>query len=168
VAFGCTIDYGLRPGRALVIILFGIVLMTMVYMPVIKKDPLLPWLNLDLAWLKADLPLLGPGAIYKDMPKDQRETPSGSAMTQAGGGTQLLVEEQWPSAARWAFWFSARSAFQIGFQQFSVGDWLARVQSSEFTLRASGWVRTISGLQSLLSLYLVAIWALSYFGRPFG
>jgi hypothetical protein len=28
-------------------------------------------------------------------------------------------------------------------------------------------VRTVSGLQSLFSVYLLALWALSYFGRPF-
>jgi hypothetical protein len=28
-------------------------------------------------------------------------------------------------------------------------------------------VRVVSGLQSLASVYLVALWALSYFGRPF-
>lgn len=32
---------------------------------------------------------------------------------------------------------------------------------------ATGWARTVSGIQSLLSVYLLAIWALTYFGRPF-
>jgi hypothetical protein len=29
------------------------------------------------------------------------------------------------------------------------------------------WVRTVSGIQSLLSMYLLAMWALTYFGRLF-
>jgi hypothetical protein len=37
----------------------------------------------------------------------------------------------------------------------------------EYTLRATGWVRVMSGAQSLLMVYLLALWALSYFGRPF-
>jgi hypothetical protein len=36
-----------------------------------------------------------------------------------------------------------------------------------YALRATGWVRVVSGLQSLLSVYLLAMWALTYFGRPF-
>jgi hypothetical protein len=34
-------------------------------------------------------------------------------------------------------------------------------------LRATGWVRTVAGIQSLLSVYLLALWVLTYFGRPF-
>ena len=41
------------------------------------------------------------------------------------------------------------------------------MQSREYTLRATGWVRTVSGIQSLLSVYLLALGALTYFGRPF-
>ena len=44
---------------------------------------------------------------------------------------------------------------------------IARIQPREYTLRATGWVRTVSGVQSLISVYLVALWVLSYFGRPF-
>ena len=38
----------------------------------------------------------------------------------------------------------------------------------EYDLKAVGWARTVSGFQSLLSVYLIALWVLSYFGRPFG
>ena len=34
-------------------------------------------------------------------------------------------------------------------------------------LRAKGWVRVVSGVQSLISVYLIAMWVLTYFGRPF-
>jgi hypothetical protein len=30
------------------------------------------------------------------------------------------------------------------------------------------WARTVSGFQPLLSVYLIALWVLTYFGRPFG
>jgi hypothetical protein len=36
-----------------------------------------------------------------------------------------------------------------------------------YTLSATGWVRAVSGLQSLVSVYLLALWALTYFGRSF-
>jgi len=44
---------------------------------------------------------------------------------------------------------------------------MTRLQPLEYMLRATGWVRVVSGIQSLLSVYLLALWALTYFGRPF-
>ena len=44
---------------------------------------------------------------------------------------------------------------------------MSRIQKSEYILRATGWPRTVAGLQSLLSVYLLALWVLTYFGRPF-
>lgn len=43
-----------------------------------------------------------------------------------------------------------------------------RVTKHEYDLKAVGWARTVSGFQSLLSVYLIALWVLTYFGRPFG
>ena len=65
----------------------------------------------------------------------------------------------------WSAYFSLLAAFQIGFREFST--WLTRTQPRNFALEATGWVRTLSGLQSLLSVYLLAMWLLTYFGRPF-
>ena len=66
-----------------------------------------------------------------------------------------------------AAYFSLLSAFHIGWHDLNVGTWIARIQPQEYTLRATGWVRVVSGIQSLLSVYLLAMWALTYFGRPF-
>ena len=41
------------------------------------------------------------------------------------------------------------------------------IQPREFDIKARGWPRMVSGLQSLLSVGLVALSLLSYFGRPF-
>lgn len=68
----------------------------------------------------------------------------------------------------YALWFSLLTAFHFGWRELNVGSWLARLQTRENALRATGWVRFIAGIQSLVSAYLVAIWALTYFGRPFG
>jgi hypothetical protein len=64
-------------------------------------------------------------------------------------------------------YFSVLSAFSLGWRELNVGTWIARLQSREYVLRATGWVRTVSGIQSLLSVYLLALWVLTYFGRPF-
>ena len=67
----------------------------------------------------------------------------------------------------WSLWFSALSAFHIGWRDLNFGTWLTRVQPKEFVLRGYGALRMISGVQSLLSVYLLAIWAVTTFGRPF-
>ena len=64
-------------------------------------------------------------------------------------------------------YFSLLSAFHFGWRQLNIGNWLGRVQLREYVLKATGWVRMISGLQSLLSLYLVVLFLLCYFGNPF-
>ncbi|MCP4467289.1 MAG: hypothetical protein GY813_11135 [Halieaceae bacterium] len=66
-----------------------------------------------------------------------------------------------------AFYFSVHSAFQIGWRDFNIGNWLSRLQPVEFGMVGRGWVRSISGVQSLISVYLLALTIFSYFGRPF-
>lgn len=66
-----------------------------------------------------------------------------------------------------ALYFSLISAAQIGWKELNIGSWIYRIQPREFTLKATGWVRVISGIQALLSVFLIALWALTYFGRPF-
>lgn len=73
-----------------------------------------------------------------------------------------------PAALLPALYFSLLSAFHFGWRDLNVGNWIARVQPKEYTLKATGWVRAVSGVQSLLCIYLLALWALCYFGRPFG
>ncbi len=73
----------------------------------------------------------------------------------------------WLRILRVGLYFSLLSAFTIGWRELNVGNWISRVQRREYNLRATGWVRSVSGIQSLLSVYLLALWALTYFGRPF-
>ena len=69
---------------------------------------------------------------------------------------------------RISLYFSVLSAFHIGWKQYNVGVWIKQLQPREFSLRVRrGWMRSISGLQSLLSAYLLVIWILTQFGRPF-
>ena len=69
--------------------------------------------------------------------------------------------------AAMALYFSVLSAFAIGWRELNVGNWLTGIQRREYTLRGTGWVRTASGVQAVLSVYLIALWALTYFSRPF-
>lgn len=70
-------------------------------------------------------------------------------------------------AIRYGMYFSILSAFHIGWRDLNVGTWISRMQPNEYTMRATGLVRVASGIQSLISVYLAALWVLTYFGRPF-
>jgi hypothetical protein len=66
-----------------------------------------------------------------------------------------------------AAYFSLLSALRIGWSGLNFGTWISRMQPREYALHATGWVRVASGLQSLISVYLVALTILTYFGTPF-
>ncbi|MCX6631718.1 MAG: hypothetical protein NTW28_29260, partial [Candidatus Solibacter sp.] len=66
-----------------------------------------------------------------------------------------------------AFLFSLMSVFNIGFREFNFGRWVRMMQPREFDIRARGWIRTVSGVQSLLGFAFAVLSLLSYFGRPF-
>jgi hypothetical protein len=61
-----------------------------------------------------------------------------------------------------ALYFSLLSAFSIGFREFNVGNWFSRLQRREYLFKATGWVRTVSGFQSLLSVLLLALWVVTF------
>ncbi len=68
---------------------------------------------------------------------------------------------------RIALFFSLVSAFSIGWRQINVSNWILKLQTREYCMRGRGWVRTLAGSQSLISAYLIVMWLLTYFGRPF-
>ena len=82
-------------------------------------------------------------------------------------GARFFFENYWLNLLWASFYFSLVSTFHIGWRDLNVGTWITRIQPREFSLRPIGWVRFVSGTQSLLSVYLLALWLLTYFGRPF-
>lgn len=63
--------------------------------------------------------------------------------------------------------FSLVSAFSLGLKELHVGNWISRLQKKEYILRPTGWVRTVAGIQSLISFFLLALWAFLYVGSIF-
>ena len=54
------------------------------------------------------------------------------------------------------------SVFNIT-QERNLEKWLTtRLQNRGYTLKATGWERVVSGLQSLVSMYLLALFVLTY------
>ena len=85
-------------------------------------------------------------------------------------GTRWLIQFFWRecSLLRTSMFFSLMSAFNIGFRDINFGRWLRLLTRQEFDIKAVGWARVVAGWQSLISVYLIALWVLTYFGRPFG
>lgn len=151
VAFEWTTGYGLHPERALLLIGACWVLLIPLYLLLIAS---------------AHTPPAPRSAIYRLRPKERIIDSEGTA-TQAGENLVERLHARGRTAIGYAAYFSLLSTFRIGFREFNVGTWIGRLQARPYALIAMGWARVVSGLQSLLSVYLLAMWALTYFGRPF-
>ena len=101
-----------------------------------------------------------PDRIQKDEGQAEPERLSWQGLESPRGSFSHLAR-----AVGLSLLFSLVSAFQIGWRERRT--WMTRLQPLKYMLRATGWVRVVSGIQSLLSVYLLALWALTYFGRPF-
>ncbi len=66
-----------------------------------------------------------------------------------------------------ALYFSFISAFHFGWRDINVGTWAQKLSPTQFNLDATGWVRIVSGVQSMISFFLIVMWALMFFGNPF-
>ncbi len=65
-----------------------------------------------------------------------------------------------------ALYYSAMVTFRIGWKDLSIGNWITRVDPRGVTLRSTGWVRAFSGVQSLVGVFLFAMWVWAYFSLP--
>jgi|GEM_PF-2503666 len=148
IAFDLTSAYGDSPGRPLLILVTLILLL---------------WLPYTVA-LKMIKPI-GRGAIWMVWNEDRLQDISGDEKDKKK--REPLLGLPFLKALHYGFWFSLLSAFHFGWRDLNVGNWIARIQPREYVLRGTGWVRVVSGVQSLLSIYLVALSVLTYFGRPF-
>jgi len=140
IFFEWTVMYGMEPSRALVIMIGLIPLFAIPYGIVQRQD--------------------GYSGIWRTWPEDRIYKKEGSKIPErlTKSGISLVSN---------ALYFSLLSAFRVGWRDLNVGTWLSRMQFQEYNYRPTGWVRTLSGLQSIVSVYLVALWVLSYFGNPF-
>jgi hypothetical protein len=153
--------YGMAPRRALA----GLGLLILVF---------------SLIYMIALFTARGRAGIWVTWPTDRVYQEEGAKEATRVTNTFFFPRLQARATGRWwgvllrgvsvpliGLYFSLLSAFSLGWRELNVGTWIARVQPREYVLRATGWVRTVSGIQSLLSVYLLALWVLTYFGRPF-
>ena len=159
VAFNWTTAYGMYPWLALVEILMLWSFFTLVYMWAIVRAS-----NESEAVATDQMKNSG---IYQVFPADRIELTSGDPTLKQERRIVIVRAQKWRNALRPAMYFSLLSAVNIGFEMFTPGDWVRRLQDCDYTLEAIGWVRRVSGVQALLSVALLALWVLTQFQRPF-
>jgi uncharacterized protein YjbI with pentapeptide repeats len=149
VGFDVTTGYGLHPTNALGwILLLGAVL-TPVYMRVMLHPTAM-------------------SGVVQVFPEDRLDGITAGDPADGEKRKKVVIQaKNWRDAFLSAAYFSLISAVNIGFEQFTPGDWIRRLQACEYSLEAVGWVRIVAGAQALLSVYLLAMWVLTQFGRPF-
>ena len=175
VLFDWPCGWGADPGRPLVIIAVLALLCTPLY-----------WIGMHITLSKNGLFLVTTGQripttearervlrLIVDSPGRFTDHPQPGS----GAGKRALAlakrQARWKSlrreyrALRTAFLFSLMSVFNIGFDGFDGGLWIRLLLPREFDIRARGWMRMVSGVQSLLGVGLLALAVLSYFGHPF-
>lgn len=70
-------------------------------------------------------------------------------------------------AVRTALALSSVNALNLKVQWLDAGVWLRMLRKKNYDLEGVGFARSLAGAQSLLSMYLIALWLLMYFGNPF-
>ena len=147
VFFDWTCQYGMSPGRPLLVVGALAVILSIVYI-FAQVDPGPKggiWAVWDEHQIKQGEDSKEPQQLIDGFPSNRSDI------------SFLLL----------ALYFSLLSATRIGWHDLNVGTWITRIQPRQYSLQATGWVRVISGVQSLISVYLVALAVLTYFGTPF-
>ncbi|TKB68554.1 MAG: pentapeptide repeat-containing protein [Nitrospira sp.] len=143
---GWITDYGANPMGSIVLLLMLVPIWSVFY-----------YLCLLQSFLPSDLWKVWPTECLDDIANRRSSITEGLG---EDGGQYFWV-------FCWSFYFSLLSAFRIGWRDFNFGSWISRLQFDNYELRAKGLIRTFSGIQSILSVYLFALWLLTYFGTPF-
>jgi len=157
LAFDIPTQYGRSPSRPLLIIfVFGSVL-SIVYIAILCQKPFSEYKS-GIFYIIPENTIEYSGNLEKDTPVYTISEKS---------SISRLVPNRFYKAILWGIYFSILSAFRVGFREINIGNWISRIQPTNFELVATGWLRTLAGFQSLVSVYMVAICLLTYFGRPF-
>lgn len=164
ICFDWPCSYGLEPGRPLKWMALLCLLSAIPYAAAMLTRTRVAKKTADESSAKSSKPQSGIWAVplEKRVTSDAREPVRLHVKLVRGRRIRGVVE-----LARLALFFSVISAFSTGYRDLDVGRWIERVNPEESTLQGTGWVRVLSGVQSLLSFYLLALWLLTYFGRPF-
>ncbi|GHB64544.1 hypothetical protein GCM10008107_12120 [Psychrosphaera saromensis] len=175
LAFDLTVEYGVNPSGSLALLLYTLVICSFIYGTV-----LLLQVKFNLRWI-GSITLVTPN-IDPTYKLDVKYFEAGSYRNENLLRTLYLHKSELapygPDSSInikhillvlvHAIWFSILSSFHFGWRDLNVGNWLARIQPTAFTYRPNGLFSVISGIQSLLSIYFLAIFVLSSYGNIWG
>jgi uncharacterized protein YjbI with pentapeptide repeats len=175
LAFSYTVEYGVSPGNALIILLYILIFFSAIYMILLLLQVRYTFSFVGQILLLSPKEVI-PGRVgiydYEDgifrSENLLRVVNIKVNSLPPYGPDSTLPAKCYIYICKHAFWFSLLSSFHFGWRDLNVGNWLARLQSKSFTYKPTNLFRTLSGVQSLICIYLVAIFVLSYFGLPWG
>jgi uncharacterized protein YjbI with pentapeptide repeats len=175
--FDLTSQYGMNPGRVLIIILMVYCISVSLYWGLIHFS------------VESGLSIVVPADrdhqnkplwILAKLNQDRGQIQDGGFVTKVSYVVRPKDLQQFSGLTLWkevalreyslliaSCFFGLMSMFNIKFRDVDFGRWLRQLTTKEYDIKATGWARTVSGAQALLSVYLIALLLVSYFGRPF-
>jgi uncharacterized protein YjbI with pentapeptide repeats len=187
VLYDWTCGYGAAPGRPLVIALVVALLAVPLYWVGFRHR--LFGCQLLLVEGQDEMAIEPPSGNPSGRPTigaaHRSEPPAGKIDSgKVVGRLRVLAQGSWARLAglstswwprlRWeahfvklVLFFSLISMVNLGFEGLDFGRWVRNLFFREYDLKARGWLRTVSGVQSLIGLGLLALSLLSFFGDRF-
>jgi uncharacterized protein YjbI with pentapeptide repeats len=147
IFFDWTCEYGSNYWKPLILLLKGFGGFCVIYFALIALRVLQAYDSKPYLYLITDA---------KGLRKENEESPI------------LWRKSQNRLAMFWiSFLFSIERTFRLGFKDFSPNHWLKMIMPPDFDIKSRGWVRFISTVQSIFSVYMIVLFLVSYFGRLF-
>ncbi|MCB1308074.1 MAG: pentapeptide repeat-containing protein [Leptospiraceae bacterium] len=147
VFFELSTKYGKNPGQALKILVLNVIVFGLIYSIMIYKgEP-----RNHIAIHERNHPDMEPITLNWDYIKRLHDSPF----------LRVLA------ISRKALYFSIASTFYFDWSFLNVREWISRMRPDNKQYEPYGMVKVLSGIQSVLGLYLIAMWFLTYFGQPF-
>jgi len=152
ILFDWTCAYGMDVWRPILLLLMNIMIFAVLYFLLTmfsKKSKIIPVKNRHV------------GDLYKT---EKVEYPIWEEKVKSTGKTYLNAISK---LIEYSILFSFMSAFNYGFREINFGRWIRNLLHEDIDIKTTRWARTASGIQSIICLYLFALWLLIYFSNPF-
>lgn len=155
--FYLPVDFGAAPGRALKILLLLSCLLLIPYR--LALSPRISRMGIAIEWERKN-------TSHLRVPTHLKQTCSQRLKQKATSCWHSACFEQL-RLLKIAISFSLLSAFSVVWRIFKIDTWISHVQNRDWHYRGLGWIQPIAGSQAILGAYLLVMWTLTYFGRPF-